>query len=182
MSSRLRAHQLARMQVPPRLGLLSYLVALKFTSPAVLHLSSFWYLLPSTTATTLILHANSWIRRLGELLLRLLLSARRVAALSRMSAGALLCRPIACQLSSPFERASQLPPQQRVARKRVQVDSQIGIVQQGAQANRCTYFSPSLRLLVWTSFLSPFFALSMLCSSSGSMLVSVSSFVDALFG
>jgi hypothetical protein len=45
-----------------------------------------------------------------------------------------------------------------------------------------TYFSPSLRLLVWISFLSPFFALFTLCSSSGSMLVSVFAFVDALFG
>lgn len=49
--------------------------------------------LPSTTAATLILHANSWVRCLGELLLRLLLSARRVAALCRMAAGAFLRAP-----------------------------------------------------------------------------------------
>jgi hypothetical protein len=50
--------------------------------------------LPSTTAATLILHANSWVRCLGELLLRLLLSARRVAALCRMAAGAFLRAPV----------------------------------------------------------------------------------------
>jgi hypothetical protein len=46
----------------------------------------------STTSTSLVLHANSWVRRLRELLLRLLLSASRVLSFSRMTTAALFLR------------------------------------------------------------------------------------------
>lgn len=152
------------------------------SSADVIHCSSSYALLHdglSAAPTPLVLHTNRRVRRLRELLFRLCLAARRVLTLCRVATGAfvVLTGGMLASNSYAHDLIRRLFGAVYGCNNR-SLNAGLG------ECKGCmiTYLRPSFTLAVWMSFVSPFFALSTLCSSSGSMSVFTLEFVDALLG